>query len=50
MPRVLISAALLLLPLSAAAAELRGIAEVVDGDTLRIEGIPCDSIRSTARD
>jgi endonuclease YncB( thermonuclease family) len=40
MLRVLISAALLLLPLSAAAAELRGIAEVVDGDTLRIEGIP----------
>jgi hypothetical protein len=40
MLRVLIGAALLLLPLLAGAAELRGIAKVVDGDTLRIEGIP----------
>jgi endonuclease YncB( thermonuclease family) len=40
MLRWLIGAALLLLPLPAGAAELRGFAKVVDGDTLRIEGIP----------
>jgi endonuclease YncB( thermonuclease family) len=52
MVRVLIGAALLLLPLPAVAAELRGIAEVVDGDTLRIEGIPVrlDSIDAPERD
>jgi endonuclease YncB( thermonuclease family) len=53
MLRCLIIATLsLLLPLPAAAAELRGIAKVVDGDTLRIEGIPVrlDSIDAPETD
>jgi endonuclease YncB( thermonuclease family) len=50
--RRLILTALLLLPLSAGAAELRGIAKVVDGDTLRVEGIPVrlDSIDAPETD
>jgi endonuclease YncB( thermonuclease family) len=40
MLRYMITAALMMLAAPSAAAELRGIAEVVDGDTLHVEGIP----------